>query len=220
MSVPHLQSSRERKRFARSGAHISHQKIRKNRENDGRKRALKRVQKATISGSARMFCGACLVIWRGILASATAQTGQAVPRSTRDRFGIKIGDRVLADISLNEPKRIFRIRPRHGKMRVKMGSKMVKNGNIFLFTNILQRKIAHVPLQIKRRAFWPGMGDIRGYRRSVSDQIGRSTLSRHHASRSEIKKIGKSRSKTRTVREDAKITRKTTRKYSLLCNIS
>ena len=153
ISETHLESSRERKPCGRSSARNLQKKIRKNRENDGRKRARKRVQKATISGSARMFCGACLVIWRGILASATAQTGQAVPRSTRDRFGIKIGDRVLADISLNEPKRIFRIRPRHGKMSVKKGSKMVKNGDIFWRTNILQRTIAHVPLQIKRRAF-------------------------------------------------------------------
>jgi len=153
VSVPHLESSRERKRFARSGAHISHQKIRKIRENEDQKRALKRVQKTTNFGSVRMFCGACLVIWRGILASATAQTGQAVPRSTRDRFGIKIGDRVLPDISPHEPKRIFRIRPRQAKMSVKKGSKMVKNGNIFLFTNILQRTIAHLPLQIKRCAF-------------------------------------------------------------------
>jgi len=100
-----------------------------------------------------MFCSACLVIWRGILASATAQTGQAVPRSARDRFGIKIGDRVLDDISPREPKQIFRIRPRHGKMRVNKGSKTLKNGDIFWRTNILQRTIAHVPLQIKRRAF-------------------------------------------------------------------
>ncbi len=153
ISETHLESSRERKPCGRSSARNLQKKIRKNGENEDRKRALKRVQKATISGSVRMFCGACLVIWRGILASATAQTGQAVPRSARDRFGIKIGDCVLADIGLNEPKRIFRIRPRHGKMSVKMGSKMVKNGNIFLFTNILQRTIAHVPLQIKRRAF-------------------------------------------------------------------
>lgn len=147
VSVLYLESSRERKRFARSGADNSHQKIRKNRENEGRKRARKRVQKATISGSVRMFCGACLVNWRYILGSATAQTGQAVPRSARDRFGIKIGDRVLADISPREPKRIFRIRPRQGKMSVKMGSKMVKNGDFFLFTNILKRTIAHVSLQ-------------------------------------------------------------------------
>ena len=52
------------------------------------------------------------------------------------------------------------------------------------------------------------MGDISGCWRSFSDQIGRSTLSRHRASRSEIKKIGKSRSKTRTVREDAKMSEK------------
>ena len=153
ISETHLESSRERKPCGRSSARNLQKKIRKNRENDGQKRALKRVQKATISGSARMFCGACFVIWRGILASATAQTGQAVPRSTRDRFGIKIGDRVLPDISPHEPKRIFRIRPRQAKMSVKKGSKMVKNGNIFLFTNILQRTIAHVPLQIKRCAF-------------------------------------------------------------------
>ena len=153
ISETHLESSRERKPCGRSGARNLQKKIRKNRENDGQKRALKRVQKATISGSARMFCGACSVIWRHILASATAQTGQTVSLSTRDRFGIKIGDRVLDDISLNEPKRIFRIHPRHGKMSVKKGSKTLKNGNIFLFTNILQRTIAHVPLQIKRRAF-------------------------------------------------------------------
>ena len=153
VSVPHLESSRERKRFARSGAHISHQKIRKIRENEDQKRALKRVQKTTNFGSVRMFCGACLVIWRHILASATAQTGQAVPRSTRDRFGIKIGDRVLPDISPRESKRIFRIRPRQAKMSVKKGSKTLKNGDIFWRTNILQRTIAHVPLQIKRRAF-------------------------------------------------------------------
>lgn len=153
ISETHLESSRERKPCGRSSARNLQKKIRKNGENDGRKRARKRVQKATISGSVRMFCGACLVIWRGILASATAQTGQAVSRSTRDRFGIKIRDRFLDDISPHEPIRIFRIRPRHGKMSVKKGSKMVKNGNIFLFTNILQRTIAHVPLQIKRRAF-------------------------------------------------------------------
>lgn len=147
VSVLYLESSRERKRFARSGADNSHQKIRKNRENEGRKRARKRVQKATISGSVRMFYGACLVNWRYIPASATAQTGQTVPRSARDRFGIKIGDRVLADISPREPKRIFRIRLRQGKMSVKKGSKMVKNGDFFLFTNILKRTIAHVSLQ-------------------------------------------------------------------------
>jgi hypothetical protein len=148
-----LESSRERKPCGRSSARNLQKKIRKNRENDGQKRALKRVQKATISGSARMFCGACFVIWRGILASATAQTGQAVPRSTRDRFGIKIGDRVLPDISPRESKRIFRIRPRQAKMSVKKGSKTVKNGDIFWRTNILQPTIAHVFLQIKRRAF-------------------------------------------------------------------
>ena len=153
MSVPHLESSRERKPCGRSSARNLQKKIRKNGENEDRKRALKRVQKATISGSVRMFCGACLVIWRGILASATAQTGQAVPRSTRDRFGIKIRDRVLADISPRESKRIFRIRPRQAKMSVKKGSETLKNGDIFWRTNILQRTIAHVPLQIKRRAF-------------------------------------------------------------------
>ncbi len=153
ISETHLESSRERKLCGRSSARNLQKKIRKNRENDGQKRALKRVQKATISGSARMFCGACFVIWRGILASATAQTGQAVPRSARDRFGIKIGDRVLPDISPRESKRIFRIRPRQAKMSVKKGSKTLKNGDIFWRTNILQRTIAHVPLQIKRRAF-------------------------------------------------------------------
>jgi len=145
--VLYLESSRERKPCGRSRARNLRKKIRKNRENEGRKRARKRVQKATISGSVRMFCGACLVNWRYIPASATAQTGQAVARSARDCFGIKIGDRVLADISPREPKRIFRIRPRQGKMSVKMGSKMVKNGDFFLFTNILQRTIAHVSLQ-------------------------------------------------------------------------
>jgi len=153
ISVPHLESSRERKPCGRSSARNLQKKIRKNRENDGQKRALKRVQKATNFGSVRMFCGACSVIWRGILASATAQTGQAVPRSTRDRFGIKIGDRVLADISPRESKRIFRIRPRQAKMSVKKGSKTLKNGDIFWRTNILQPTIAHVSLQIKRRAF-------------------------------------------------------------------
>ena len=149
VSVTHLESSRERNRFARSGAHNLKRIIRKNRENGGQKRARKRVQKATIPGSARMFCGACLVIWRYILASATAQTGQAVPRSARDRFGIKIGDRVLPDISPHKPKRIFRIRPLHGKLSVKKGSKTVKNGDIFWRTNILQPTTAHVSLQIK-----------------------------------------------------------------------
>ena len=136
-------------------------------------------------------------------------------RSAQFSFGIEKGGPSHQTSAGVNQKRFFPSRPEHRKNGIKNGSKTVKNGHILRRKNILQHTITHDPVKTKPCAVWPRMCGVSGCRRSISDHIGSLRLAKDLAKTSRSKKIKKTRLKTRTERDNAKMTLQTTAKNIL-----